>query len=295
MSAQKNILQGPVIDLHMHTTVSDGTDLPEEIPAKVKEHGIRLFSITDHDAIKAALIVPPLLKEGDPDFITGVEFSCKDELGKYHILGYGYDPRQSSINETVQKGHNLRMKKVHARLDFLKERFGFSFPQGELNKLLTQDNPGKPHIANLMVKYGYAKTKEKAILDYINQVHFHSEYVRPEEAIAGILGSGGIPILAHPAYGSGDQLILGAEMEERLVRLMGFGLKGLESFYSGFTPKITNEMLGLAEKYGLYVTAGSDYHGRNKLITLGDNGLSEDTVYPEGLKRFLEDVRRHEV
>ena len=78
-------------------------------------------------------------------------------------------------------------------------------------------------------------------------------------------------------------------MVERIERLIGFGLQGLEGFYSGFTPRIRREMLSLAERYDLYVTAGSDYHGRNKLIELGDTGL-EGQDYPEGLQRFLDRV-----
>ena len=152
------------------------------------------------------------------------------------------------------------------------------------------DNPGKPHIGNMMVKYGYAESKEKAIKDYINGVRFKSEYVRPEEAIEGILMSGGIPILAHPTFGDGDQIIMGEEMDHRIRKLMNFGLKGLEVFYSGFTDKIRNELLAFAEKNDLYVTAGSDYHGTNKLVVLGDTGLDEFSDYPEGLNRFLKDV-----
>ena len=75
------------IDLHMHTTVSDGTDPPEQIVARVREAGIGLFSVTDHDAVKAGQVIPPLLGKGDPAFVTGAEFSCRDEEGKYHILG----------------------------------------------------------------------------------------------------------------------------------------------------------------------------------------------------------------
>ncbi len=81
------------IDLHMHTSFSDGTDTPEEILEKVRQAGIGLFSITDHDAVKSADIIPGLLKKKDPSFIIGVEFSCRDEEGQYHILGYGYDPK----------------------------------------------------------------------------------------------------------------------------------------------------------------------------------------------------------
>lgn len=153
----------PIIDLHMHTTVSDGTDTPHAILAKVKAAGIAIFSITDHDAIKSSTILPSLIREGDPRFLPGAEFSCKDEEGKYHILGYGYDPGTEGIRGVVELGHSYRMNKVTARLDFLKREFGFEFPEEELAGLFAMDNPGEPHIGNLMVKYGYAETKEQAI------------------------------------------------------------------------------------------------------------------------------------
>ncbi len=282
------------IDLHMHSSVSDGTDSPEELLARVRQAGIGLFSVTDHDAIKCGKLIPALLKAEDPAFLTGVEFSCKDEQGKYHILGYGYDPEAPAIVETVEKAHRLRMKKVRARLDFLESEFGFHFPEEEIAALLALDNPGKPHIANMMVRHGYAPSKEIAIKDYINQLRLHSEYIRPEEAIRAILAAGGIPVLAHPSYGDGDQLILGEELEQRIRRLMDFGLQGLEAFYSGFSDKMRREVLALAERYELYVTAGSDYHGTNKLVELGDTGLKGLFFEQEGLQRFLRDVRIYE-
>ena len=278
------------IDLHMHSTVSDGTDTPEELLERVREAGLGLFALTDHDAVKGCVAIRRALAAGDPGFIDGVEFSCRDEEGKYHILGYGYDPDSPFMRRVVEKGHGLRMKKVAARLDFIRERFGFTFPQEELRQLLALDNPGKPHIGNLMVKYGYAASKEQAIDEYINQAKIRSEYIRPEEAIEGILQAGGIPVLAHPPFGSGNELILGDDMERRLRRLMGFGLRGMECYYSGFTPKLRAEMLALAEKYALYVTAGSDYHGKNKLVALGKTHFAGAQPMPEGMRRFLEAV-----
>lgn len=280
------------IDLHMHTTVSDGTDTPEQIISRVREAGIGIFSVTDHDAVKAGRIIPPLLSEGDPAFLTGAEFSCRDRQGKYHILGYGYDPDAESMRELVETGHRYRIGKVQARLDFLKEKFGFSFPEEELKKLFSMDNPGKPHIANMMVRFGFAESKEQAFKEFLNRIHFNNEYLRPETAIQSILESGGIPVLAHPSYGDGDQLILGEEMKGRLERLTGFGLQGVEAFYSGFTPRMTREMLSFADSFGLYVTAGSDYHGKNKMISLGDTGLDPAEDIPEGLEKFLKDVKR---
>ncbi|MBR3991273.1 MAG: PHP domain-containing protein [Clostridia bacterium] len=276
------------IDLHMHTSVSDGTDSPEEILRLVREAEIDVFSVTDHDAVKAGRIIRGILGEGDPLFIPGAEFSCRDEEGKYHILGYGFDPEDPAIVGVVSRGHGFRMKKVLARLDFIRREFGFTFPPEEIDDLMSEDNPGKPHIGNLMVKYGYAESKEEAIRKYINGIRFKNEYVRPEEAIRGILDAGGVPVLAHPFYGDGDDLILGGDMEDRVRRLKGLGLCGVEAFYSGFTAKLRRDMLDMAERYDLLVTAGSDYHGSNKLVTLGDTGLDEEDEYPDGLRRFLE-------
>lgn len=283
------------IDLHMHTTVSDGTDTPEELLARVKAAGIELFAATDHDAVKGCRVIRDILRDGDPDFITGVEFSCRDEEGKYHILGYGYDPDAEPVRKVVENGHRYRLDKVRGRLELLRKDFGLTFPEEAIRQLFALDNPGKPHIGNMMVKYGYAATKEEAIGRYINKLRYRSEYVRPEEAIAGILSGGGIPVLAHPAFGSGDQLILGDDMDRRIRRLMDCGLQGLECFYSGFTEKLRAEILSFAERYGLYVTAGSDYHGANKPVALGDTGLSSPAVGPDGLRRFLEDISRKRI
>lgn len=274
----------------MHSVISDGSDTPEEIVQHVREAGIRLFSVTDHDAIKAASIIPELIAGGELRFLPGVEFSCKDEQGAYHILGYGYDPNGASVNEIVELGHSYRMNKFTARLQLLKTEFGIEFPEEDVQRLLTLDNPGKPHIANLMVKYGYAESIPQAMKTTLNRLSYRASYVKPEEAIAGILDSGGIPVLAHPSFGSGDQLILGDEMDQRLKRLIGYGLQGVEGFYSGFNKRLRDEILSFAEKYGLYVTAGSDYHGTHKIVLLGDTGLTGEEEIPEGMARFLADT-----
>ena len=280
------------LDLHIHSTVSDGTDSPRKILSLVKDAGLEVFSLTDHDAVKGCRRILAARKDGDPTFITGVEFSCRDEFGKYHILGYGYDPDSPAVNRIVDTGHDFRMQKVAARLEFLKERFGFAFPEEDIEKLLAEDNPGKPHIANLMIKHGYAQDRQDAIRNYIDQKKFKSLSFNPGEVIEGILAAGGIPVLAHPTYGSGDQLILGEEMECRLEHLLGFGLKGLEAFYSGFSDKIREELLDFADRFDLYVTAGSDYHGSNKLISLGDTGLESVEELPNRIRSFLETVIR---
>lgn len=279
------------IDLHIHSIASDGTDTLSGLLTKVKKNGIELFSVTDHDTVKAARQMPAELSTGDPLFITGVEFSCKDGLGKYHILGYGYDPEKKAILEIVNRVHEYRMAKLAGRLRFLKSEFGVTFPPEEVERLRKLDNPGKPHIGNLMVKYGYAQTKNLAISEYIDKLSFKGQYITPNEAIDAILEAGGIPVLAHPFFGSGSQRITGDSMEERLKRLINLGIQGVEAYYSTFSPELIKEMLILANKYDLYVTAGSDYHGTNKTIEIGCTNHPEVKDYPEGLKNFFDSIK----
>ncbi|MBO6052795.1 MAG: PHP domain-containing protein [Clostridia bacterium] len=279
------------IDLHIHTTVSDGTYLPEEVLAFVREGGFSLFSVTDHDAFKGCRIIAGLLLDGDPGFLSGAEFSCRDEEGQYHILGYGFDPDAGSVNELVERGHEFRMKKLKERLDFLRREFGIRFSEADVEHLFALDNPGKPHIAQIMVRDGLASTIPEAVDSFLNRIRFRNEYLRPEEVIRGILSAGGIPVLAHPTFGPGDQLIMGEALDARIQKLAGFGLLGAEAYYPGFSGEQRGEILGLAERYGLYVTAGSDCHGTNKQIPLGKTGLEDGEELPEGLRRFIEDTR----
>lgn len=275
------------IDLHMHSTVSDGTDTPEQLLQNVKQNGLSLFSLTDHDTDDGCQTIRNLLKEGDPLFLNGIEFACQDEKGKYHILGYDFDSQNETLRRTIATGHQYRMNKAIGRLQFLEKTFGFCFPEEEKKRLLSLNNPGKPHIANLMVQYGFAPNRAEAIRQYINPFHPDNQYLRPEQAIEAVLLAGGIPILAHPVYGNGEQHITGTALRERFRYLIAYGLQGVEAFYTGLSPALTQEVLDLAQQYDLYVTAGSDYHGTNKTVLLGSVPLPNPSEYPQGLKNFL--------
>ena len=275
----------------MHSTFSDGTDTPEELLGRAREAGLELFALTDHDGVAGCGVIRAARRPGDPAVLNGVEFSCRDDGGKYHILGYGFDPDGPSIRQALQAGHDLRVKKLNLRLDFLQQEYGFTFPDEEVEQLRAHYNPGKPHIANQMVKYGYAATKEQAIDEYIDKAKVGGIlYLRPEEAIRAVLQAGGIPVLAHAPFGSGNELILGDDLTRRVRRLIDFGLQGIEGYYSGYSPLLEKQVLALAEELHLYVTVGSDYHGTNKIVPIGDTGFSTECPVPDGLLRFLEDV-----
>ena len=278
------------IDLHMHTSVSDGTDTPQEILDKVVAAGIELFSVTDHDDIQGAVEISRMqpIQDADVLFIKGAEFSCRDEDGKYHILGYQYDETSPELLAIIRKAHDIRIQKVQQRLEFLKEEFGFTFKDEDIEKLFHNSNPGKPHIAKLMIQYGYASDIPGAMKNYLNKKKFKSMSIDPGDAIRAILAADGIPVLAHPSYGDGSQIIVGAMMNLRLKKLVSYGLQGVECYYSGFTDKLIHEMLGFAEQYDLYVTAGSDYHGENKMVPLGETNLTGVSEGSARVRRFID-------
>ena len=282
------------IDLHMHTTVSDGSDTPQEILEKAIRFGLQMFSVTDHDAIDGAVKIARLIADRKESifFIKGIEFSCKDSQGKYHILGYRYDETAEELLNIVKKAHDLRLSKVYDRLEFIKKEFGFTFRDEDMKALFLNSNPGKPHIAKMMIRYGYASSIPDAMKNYLNKKKFSHQNLTPEEAINAIRRSGGIPVLAHPAYGDGGQLITGSEMDARVRRLISFGLMGLECYYSGFTPKLMGEMLALADRYDLFATAGSDYHGTTKLVGFGETNLPLVSEGSPRVRSFIETVRQ---
>ena len=135
-------------DLHMHSTWSDGTDSPRELLTKVKGAGISYFAITDHDEYRGSRQLLLQLKEIPdkvrPVFITGAEFSCRDEKGKYHILAYAYDTQSAAIRSLMASVHKVRIEKAANRMAFLKDKYGFSFSESEYAALMRHHNPGKP-------------------------------------------------------------------------------------------------------------------------------------------------------
>ena len=284
--SDRRFLMSEAIDLHIHTNASDGTDSPRQLLSEIRKSNIGFFSITDHDDIDGCRQMRKLLMDDDPLFLNGVEFSCKDEMGRYHILGYAYDLDSPKINALVSRMHALRIEKIRGRIKKLAEH-NYRFSQEDIDRLLRLKNPGKPHLGNLMVKYGYAEGRDQAIRDVINDLHVKGEPTGPAQVIEAITESGGLPVLAHPVFGSGNQKIRGEELENRIRHLMRIGLAGVEGFYSGFSPEQKTEVIALAEKYDLYITAGSDYHGFNKKVALGQTNLGPGREWPEGLIRFI--------
>ena len=156
------------VDLHIHTTASDGSDSPALLLRHLKEAGITTFSITDHDTITGALEMENLVTP-EFRFIRGIEFSCETPAGKCHILGYGFDPNDPLFLAALEEGAALRRERSFSRLRYLEETLSITFTEAEKTWLQSLKSPGKPHFGKLLVDRGIAATITEAIQKYIIQ------------------------------------------------------------------------------------------------------------------------------
>ena len=250
------------VDLHIHTNASDGSDSPPQLAAKIRDAGIRLFSVTDHDTISGALEMEALVPEG-VRYVRGVEFSCVSPAGKCHILGYGYDPTCPEFLSALSEGRTLRLEKLERRLVKLREDFGITLTQAELAWLYQQNSPGKPHLGNILWKRGLEKDLDTAIQTYLKDVPGRDR-IDADTAVRAITAAGGFPVWAHPLGGEGETELTPEKFDAQLQTLLGYGIRGLECWYSRYSMEKVNFLLEQAKKHGLTVTGGSDYHGSNK-------------------------------
>lgn len=257
-----------MVDLHIHSNHSDGTDSVEELADKLKEIGITVCALTDHDTVdgcdKLAQLLPERIR-----FYKGIEFSCVTQFGKCHILGYGVNTSGEYLIKAIDAGREKRAKKLKIRLAYLKETFDIVFPNEEVKALSDMPSVGKPHIAQLMVKQGLASSVQEAIKTYMSAFPSETDRLDAKTAVGAILSSDGTPVWAHPLGGEGEKPISEETFYHQLELLLSYGLKGLECCYSRYNIEQRAFLLDAAKKHHLTVTGGSDYHGATKDILPG--------------------------
>ncbi len=258
-------------DLHMHTSYSDGSDSVCELLDKILATAIHTFSITDHDSILGNNEMIELIKtQGiNINYIPGVELSCVSPKGKCHILGYNYDNTNIDLLNLLDNVKNLRRNNLDKRIDFLKEVYSIAFDKEEIDWLYSLNNAGKPHLARLLIKKGYATTVSEAITRYLLACDTVSAKIEASKAIKTIIGAGGIPVWAHPLGGEGEKRTSLEDFNSLFNELLSLGIKGLECYYSRYTYEEIDFLKETAASNGLITTGGSDYHGLNKNIALG--------------------------
>ena len=261
------------VDLHIHTTASDGADTPRVLAEKIAAAGLELFSVTDHDTVAGAMEMEKIVPDG-VRYIRGVEFSCVSPAGKCHILGYGYDPEHPALLEALAEGRRLRLEKLDRRLEQLRRDHGIELTEAERSWLLSLGSPGKPHLGQIIRNRGLAPDLDGAIRGFIRDVPGRDR-IEAKMAIGAITAAGGFPVWAHPLGGEGEKRLTEEKFESQLETLLGYGLRGLECRYSRYGRKESEFLLDHAARLGLTPTGGSDYHGSNKKdIQLGQLGYN---------------------
>jgi len=249
------------VDLHVHSTASDGRLSPEEVVRKAAELGLAVIALADHDtvdgiapALKAARKFPQLR------VIPAVEVSTDVPSGEVHILGYFIDYTSPELGETLSRFRDSRERRAQGMVAKLAE-LGIHIEWQRVQEIAGDGSIARPHIAQAMLEKGYISSIREAFDKYIARdgpAYVEREKLTPVEAVELIVRAKGLAVMAHP--------LTAPDPEAMIEELKAAGLVGLEAYYDGYTAEEVSTLVGLAEKHRLIATGGSDYHG------LGDIG-----------------------
>jgi predicted metal-dependent phosphoesterase TrpH len=280
------------VDLHCHSTASDGTLAPTAVVQLAKERGLSALALTDHDTINGVAEAAKAAAEVGIDFLPGIEISAEyPHPGTMHILGYGIDSNSSVLRDltaTLLGGRDDRNPKIIAKL----QEHGVAITMEEVEteakvEQSAKKKPiGRPHIAAILLRKGYVSSIKLAFDKYLapgGLAYFDKERLPPHTAVQMIRDSGGIAVLAHPIQ---LRYTNDAQLETVLKDLVDHGLAGIEVIHSDHDDKLIEQYTGLARRYDLVMTGGSDFHGTNKKdIDLGTaRGRRIPRAYFDALK-----------
>jgi 3',5'-nucleoside bisphosphate phosphatase len=253
------------IDLHIHSSASDGTLTPAEIITLAQELGLAAISITDHDTLAGSKEAFRLTIPATIELVSGVEISAapmvpSDAVSSYHILGYFFrldDPKLNQTLRQLQHFRRTRNEQILQRLNSL----GVRIELADLETALTGGEVGRPHIATALIQNNIVDSVEEAFNQYLGQgkpAYVDKKRLSCQEAIQIISEAGGVPILAHPGLLDIDPE---DELEKRIVSLKQLGLKGIEVYYPEHSDQFVQQLLDIADAHDLLITGGSDFHG----------------------------------
>lgn len=284
------------IDLHTHSTCSDGSYSVHELIDYAHEKELAAIALTDHDTIDGVEEAVRYGKEKYPDMevIPGIEFSTVNEGKDVHVVGLYVDYKDQKLKDKLRTFKNARVERNRKMCKKLTDG-GIPIAYEDLEKAFPDTTITRAHYAKYMLEKGYIKSRQEAFDRYIgdNCPYFvPRENITPEMAIECILENGAVPVLAHPVlYHMSD-----AKLEALVVRLKKAGLKGLEAIYTTYEAYEERQMKELAERQGLLISGGSDFHGTNKVnidlaVGYGSLFVPEDLLPPikEAAGRRLED------
>jgi predicted metal-dependent phosphoesterase TrpH len=263
------------IDLHTHTTASDGLLGPEALVAEAIEHGVGLLAVADHDTTAAVEAALEAGRAAGIEVWPAVELSCETETADVHILGYFIQYRLEwfqTLLARLRDGRERRAERMVERLAALGVPVEFRAVQA----LAEGGAIGRPHVARALVAAGHVATVREAFDRYIGRggpAYVERVKITPAQAVEAIRAAGGLAVLAHPGWGQQDVLI---------PELVAVGLDGIEVYYPDHTPAQVAQYAALAAQYGLLITGGTDFHGGGLVtgVPVGGQYVPESIVAP---------------
>lgn len=256
-----------LIDMHTHTNYSDGQLSPQELIQLAVDKNIGVLAITDHDTLEGIKTVDrsdKFIVDNGIRIINGIELSAKVTKGRMHILGYNIDINNELLNKKMLELKDNSINSVLSIIEQIKRDYNIRFEYDDLKELVNANhNLGRPDVAKLCVKYGYANSVSDAFEKYLNDAYDKTRQIGKglpyKECLELIVNSGGIPVLAHPKTLDLDEQEFLILLED-MIRL---GLRGIEVYHSSHTKEEMEYYLQIANKYNLLVSGGSDFHGKD--------------------------------
>lgn len=263
----------PEVDLHCHTTSSDGLFTPRELVQAASKLGLKAIGITDHDTISGWDEALEAGEEYGVEILRGVELNTEWQGIEVHILGYEPTPESGRFQEELRKLRDDRSKRIMKILDRLHD-LNIEITTEEIKKVAHGESVGRPHVAQVLMQRGYVNTIKEAFDKYIGlgaPAYVPRLKLTPEEGIKLIRAAGGVAVLAHPGI---------YELGSRISPWIKAGLQGLEVSHSEHTPADERYYRALAKQYQLIMTGGSDFHGEERKpgVKLGGWGVTYGVV-----------------
>jgi len=257
------------IDLHTHSTASDGTQPPAEVVSSAAEAGLDVLALTDHDTTTGWEEAAAAATHHGIALVRGIEVSCQHEGISIHLLGYLHDPASPGLLAELDRSRASRATRAQRIVDLLSRDLPLTWDE-VLEQIKPGATVGRPHIADAMVAKGIVASRDLAFADYLydGSPYFVAHYAPdPVEAVRLLGEAGGVAVMAHPFAGS-----RGPVVDDTVIEAMAAaGMAGLEVHHRDHSGDQVRHGLDLAASLGLFVTGSSDYHGAGKPNLLGEN------------------------
>ena len=258
----KIVTNNKYVDLHVHSNVSDGTKSPREVVKHASDVGVAVMALTDHDTVAGIDEAAAAANEYGVCLVPGIEISAGYRDRDVHILGYFVDTKSSEFLDILEKAWEKREERNIKIVEKFR-KFDIALDIEAIKKYSGSSVITRAHFARWLVENGYCRSNSEVFEKYLGNdgpCYVPRDYMTRETAVKAILKAGGIPVLAHPMlYGLNSK-----EVDMLVKELKEMGLKGIETYYSSNMGMDEQIARGLADKYGLIMTGGSDYHGDNK-------------------------------